>query len=66
MAIVLDGDFEVKDEVFDFLYSHDWDGIYKNVVNDGSEYNSGEIRRGHNKSGCYFKKIYMKIPGKML
>ena len=43
MAIVLDGDFEVKDEVFDFLYSHDWDGRYKNVVNDGSEYNSGEI-----------------------
>ena len=31
MAIVIDGDFDIKDEVFDFLYSHKWDGRYKDV-----------------------------------
>ena len=32
MAIVIDGDFDVKDEVFDFLYSHKWDDRYSNVT----------------------------------
>ena len=31
MAIVIDGDFDSKDEVFDFLYSHEWSGRYQDV-----------------------------------
>ena len=31
MTIVIDGDFDVKDEVFDFLFSHEWSGRYQDV-----------------------------------
>ena len=32
MAIVIDGDFDIKDQVFDFLFSHKFQGRYKNVT----------------------------------
>ena len=31
MAIVIDGDFDVKDDVFNFLYRHKWSGRYQDV-----------------------------------
>ena len=32
LAIVIDGDFDIKDQVFDFLFSHKFQGRYKNVT----------------------------------